>query len=72
MSSKKPKFFSRGFPREVDGEAASVRQRVDHVREVRTVVGNGHVHAAPKRIGERIAAYAVLGIVEACLRRMED
>ena len=58
--------------RQPRGEHAPVRHRVDRVRHIRAVVGERHQHDTPRRVREGVAAHAILGIVEARLRRMAD
>ena len=57
---------------ELHAETVSVRKRVHGVREIRSVVGESNSDATPRRVRERVAADAVLRIVDSCDRRMTD
>ena len=53
-------------------EHATVGQRVDRVRQIRTPVRQGDSKPPSGGVGERVAADAVLRIVDSCDRRMTD
>ena len=53
------------FSRQLDGEDAPVRHRENGVRQMRAVVGERHGNTPPGRVRERVAADAILCVVEA-------
>ena len=50
-------------------KAASARQRMDRIRQIRAIVGEGDRHAASDGIREDIAGHATFRIVKPSLRR---